>query len=128
MIKLPRLSIRAESTCLFGLSHLMFRRMLEEEDTDGAYSLYTQALQLYLECGKEAFAFDTFKNMVALLLRADRLLEAVEVLKKQATVHQKIQQVPQSFKCYLSVVIVLLKLGDYVAADRAYQEFLQCVC
>lgn len=49
------------------------------------------------------------------------------MLLKQADVQNKLSQMPQMYKVFLSIVVIYLKLGDYIAADKAYQDFLQCV-
>jgi hypothetical protein len=55
-------------------------------------------------------------------------LDAVEMLRKQAAVMERIGQGQQAYKVYLSEVVLLLHVGDFIGAEKAFQDALQCVC
>jgi len=49
------------------------------------------------------------------------------MMRRQVAVMEKVNQGDSAFKIYLAVVVLLLSQGDFVGAERAYQEFLQYV-
>jgi len=58
----------------------------------------------------------------------DRYFEALDTLAQWIQVNEKLDRKPQSYKCFLSVIILRLVVGDYVAAEQALTQYLQYVC
>lgn len=95
------------------------------EDKERAVSLYKQALEIYENAQEFHKAGDAFRQFNAFLLRNGMYKECIENMQKQATAYEALKQNHNIWKCYLSIVILYLKLEDWVKASEAHQKFIE---
>jgi len=99
-------------------------KVIETSDADKAIQLIEEAVDIYESEDKEHFAGSTFKYAITLMLQNNRYEQTIEAFKKHSRMYEKLGHTHEIHKAYLSIVIIHLRLDDYVAADKAYQEFL----
>jgi len=97
---------------------------LEKSDPDKAVQLCMDACQLYEIDEKEQFAGQAFRTAISLLLRNKKFDETLELMKTQCKIFEKLNHLNDLFKTYLSILVLHLIRDDFVAAEKAYQEFL----
>jgi len=97
-------------------------KIFEDKDAERAMQLAKEACEIYVDDEKEHMASGTFKYAMQLALRTKNLESALELVKKQQAIHEKLNQGHDVNKMFLSNIIINLYIDDYVAADRTYQE------
>ncbi len=68
---------------------------------------------------------DTFRAAAAAMVRAERYAEAVTVLLRHAGACDRCEMFASLAKCYLSAVVTYLVMGDPVAAEAGYYDFME---
>jgi len=97
-------------------------KVLEESNPEKALSMAVNACKVFETEEKEIFASATFKYSISLVLKLKRYNEAIDLLLREATIHEHLQQSSDAAKVFLSLVIVHLQLDDFVAAQKVWQE------
>eukprot|EP01105_Mastigella_eilhardi_P003514 TRINITY_DN1452_c0_g1_i3.p1 TRINITY_DN1452_c0_g1~~TRINITY_DN1452_c0_g1_i3.p1 ORF type:complete len:451 (+),score=137.80 TRINITY_DN1452_c0_g1_i3:284-1636(+) len=100
-------------------------KICETVDPEKAVSLFKTALKLFKTDEKDTYSYPTFKSAVACCLRHDRVEDGIHFLRKQLEASQRLQRAGDCDKCCLSAVVLRLYQRDYVAADRAFDEYVQ---
>lgn len=119
---------------------LTMRRIIEDRDKDKAVQLSMYACSIFEEDDREQFASQTFRYSISLLLKNNRWVtcklkwsvdvihridEAIDLVKRLGSIHEKLKQDHDVHKIHLSVVIIHLHRDDYVAADKTYQDAME---
>ena len=71
---------------------------------------------------KEFKAGSTFKQAISFALQHEAPKDAIEILKIQAKAAEKLEQRHQVHKCLLSIVTIMLSMGDVVGAQSFFEE------
>lgn len=99
-------------------------KQLEAENPSKALDCFMEACDIYESEEKEHFSIDSFKACIGLLVRAERWEEALVMLERLSAIYEKIKQPHNICKVCLSVLLIHLHQDDFVAADRAYNNFI----
>ncbi|KAI9141652.1 hypothetical protein BKA69DRAFT_1124753 [Paraphysoderma sedebokerense] len=99
-------------------------RAVEATDIDKCIALYMETCDMYEEQERQRLAVDTFKRTLAVLLKNKRYPEAVNILQRLYSIYSKLSQRPGQSKTALSLVIVLLGMGDEVEAGKSFEKFV----
>jgi hypothetical protein len=97
---------------------------LENDAPTRACELYKEAVELYEIENKENLASELFRNVTSFFIRTQMWNELLELWTRVMKLLQKDQLYVELYRVYLSVIIVHLFRNDYVAADRAYAQFV----
>jgi len=97
----------------------------EADDFDTAIKLGLEALDIYQTEDKEIFSPNTFRYTTGLMIKNNKLKDAINLYKTQSEVHIRLNQIPDLCKVYLSSIILNLVLDDYVSADQSYKSFIE---
>jgi tetratricopeptide (TPR) repeat protein len=100
-------------------------RAIEPRDEEKAGSLMMTACSMFDDPEKYAFARDVFLSTLTMAVRHKNFQRAVEVLRQHSVIYKHLNQMPNCWKCYLSIVVLLLAKNDFDGADAANNEFMQ---
>jgi pentatricopeptide repeat protein len=98
--------------------------LLETDNPSKAIECYLEAVEIYETEEKDHFSIDTFKALIGLLVKNERWEEAIKLMDRQSMVFEKIKQPHNVCKVCLSAILIHLHQDDYIAADRAYNNFV----
>lgn len=65
---------------------------------------------------------DLYRAAILILVRANRLVDAIQTLKKEINAFSKLNQDANGAKAGLEIIVLALVLGDWVIADRYFRE------
>jgi len=97
-------------------------KLVEDVDAEKALELYEEALELFES--EEKQSADTIRLALSFAIRSKKFTKALELLERQAKMFLASNQDHSYAKTALSIMIIHLVQDDYVAADKAYQHFL----
>jgi len=97
---------------------------ITESDPARAVELLLAATEVYIEEEKEIYSNDTFKRAISLMCKHEMWDKAIETLRTQAKIYEKIDSIPSQHKVFLSIIVLYLHTNNYDAADAAFKEFL----
>ncbi|ORY05364.1 TPR-like protein [Basidiobolus meristosporus CBS 931.73] len=100
-------------------------KALESIDIEQSMELYIASCNLYESEDRGRFGVDTFRKTITILLKNRRFEKAVEMLQKSADINKSLGITANLDKIYLSIIIVLLGMGDDVEANKQYTNFMQ---
>ncbi|KAI8988830.1 soluble NSF attachment protein [Pilobolus umbonatus] len=95
-------------------------RALENVDVNASYDMYNKAITIYEQEDRGRFAIEIFKKTISLLIRNKKYDKAVEILKRQCVVLQKFTSRSHLYKANLSIIILILAIGDDVEAGKQF--------
>eukprot|EP00164_Ancoracysta_twista_P005767 GFYU01007931.1.p1 GENE.GFYU01007931.1~~GFYU01007931.1.p1 ORF type:complete len:376 (-),score=105.57 GFYU01007931.1:184-1194(-) len=98
-------------------------RTMASKDVTKAKELYLQAIHILAETERDIFATDIYKPLVNMLVRANRLEEAIECLEGHNEVYVKIDQFANMWKNYMAAIVLLLKLNKFTQADDLLNKY-----
>lgn len=84
--------------------------------------IYRSAIDAYDD--KFHLSGDMMRSFNAFLVREGEYAASIENIKRQIIGFEKLKQPHNIWKCYLSTVILHLKMDDWPAADNAHQSFV----
>ncbi|KAL1923884.1 uncharacterized protein VTP21DRAFT_6919 [Calcarisporiella thermophila] len=96
-------------------------KCLEPVNIDAALEYYVASCGLYESEDRGRMALDTFKQTISLMIRHKRFEQAVEMLQRQCKILSTMTGKSFLHKSFLTIVIVLLALGDEVEAGRQFE-------
>lgn len=92
---------------------------LREEIMD----MYTHAIDVFDD--KYHLSGDLMRSFNSFLVREGQYTACIENIGRQIAGFEDLKQPHNIWKCYLSVVILHLKMGDWPAADEAHHTFVE---
>ncbi|KAI8384375.1 uncharacterized protein BYT42DRAFT_493520 [Radiomyces spectabilis] len=95
-------------------------RALENIDVNAAIEMYSSACGLYEQEDRGRFAIDIFKKAISLLVKSKKYAKAVDMLHRQSVILQKLSSRTHIYKANLSIIILLLAIGDDVEAGKQF--------
>ncbi|KAJ3217282.1 hypothetical protein HDU67_008194 [Dinochytrium kinnereticum] len=98
-------------------------KQLEASNVDEAIELYREAISIYESEDKLRTGAETFGRAVAMTLKANRLIEAVEFSHRLVEAFHKTQNRPSYNKQALSTIIIVLLMGDDVDASKRISQY-----
>lgn len=84
-----------------------------------------QACEVFELEDKEVYSGETFKIAISLFLKNKKYADCVELMKNQARIFTKLNQLHDLHKGYLSVIVIHLYCDDYVAANNLYTQYCE---
>jgi len=99
-------------------------KVIEDTNVERALQLCLDACSLFETDDRELYASQTFKTTMALSLKLKKYDQGLDLLNRQLAIQTKLNQPHDLNKTYLSIVILHLHRDDFVAADKAFKEFL----
>ncbi|GBG89196.1 hypothetical protein CBR_g48904 [Chara braunii] len=97
-------------------------RAIEDHLPDEALRMYTEAISISEEEGREQSAGDVFRAAVTLYLKLERFTDAATMLLRQGLAFDKSKVKQSQCKAYVSAVIVYLYAHDLKQADKCYND------
>ncbi|KAF9582656.1 hypothetical protein BGW38_010929 [Lunasporangiospora selenospora] len=98
-------------------------KALENASLEKAIKEYMNACNLYESENLERYATDAFKSFIGMLVRNNRLGQAIEILQRLGNIQSKTPNVYSYYKTLLSIVVVQLAIGDEVEAENRFRAF-----
>ncbi|KAI7887860.1 uncharacterized protein EV154DRAFT_426736 [Mucor mucedo] len=95
-------------------------KALENVDVNASYEMYSKACTLYEQEDRGRFAVDIFKRAIALLIRNKKYDKAIDMLRRQSVILQKFTSRSHLYKANLSILILILAIGDDVEAGKQF--------
>jgi tetratricopeptide (TPR) repeat protein len=95
-----------------------------EDNPEQALPLLISAIDLYEMDEKDRYAGDAMRRATSLMLRHNKLEEALEMLQREVNLEERQGHINDLHKACVSIIIIHLARNDYVAADKAYNSFL----
>lgn len=89
--------------------------------------MYKKSLQLFADHDGNYVSEEGYRSFNSFLIKLAMYDDAAENLKKQIDMYEDLKQPHNVYKCYLSIVIVMLAKDDWVAADESHQSYLMYV-
>ena len=90
-----------------------------------AYDLYDQALTLVENENQYHWEKDTFIDFSILCLEMDKFPETFQAWERAAKAFISLKNYDTAAHCIVSIIIIHLKRGDIVAAERIFEENIQ---
>jgi tetratricopeptide (TPR) repeat protein len=100
--------------------------LVGEDDAQQAMALYHEAIDMFLDNGKEIFSHDIFKQGIAFACRKGLFEEAVGLLNRQTELYVKASKSILINRNCTGVIIMLLFLKQTAAAKEAIARFPSC--
>lgn len=100
-------------------------RAVQDASPEFASALFLDAVEIFEEEDKHAYAGDAFRSAVALHLKAKRPADAVATLLRFAQSCEKAGQTASLAKAYVSAVLVWLDAGDAAEAEMTYADIAE---
>ncbi|XP_074616087.1 gamma-soluble NSF attachment protein-like [Acropora palmata] len=97
-------------------------KMCDSSDPAKAAEMYIGASEMNVVEDKIREAIEPLSKGANLYLKLKRFQEALKVFKQQMKLYQQIENFKMMHKVILSMVVVHLHEGDYVAADNCYKD------
>mmetsp|Transcript_30524 Transcript_30524/g.35269 ORF Transcript_30524/g.35269 Transcript_30524/m.35269 type:complete len:331 (+) Transcript_30524:23-1015(+) len=97
-------------------------RLAPAGDARGAAKLILQGLDALEDSDKHHMTLDLYRSVILLQVRGNLLLDAVETLKREIKTFERLQQPAAAAKAGLEIVILCLSMGDWVLAEREFQQ------
>ncbi|EDO36713.1 predicted protein [Nematostella vectensis] len=92
------------------------------EQPEKAIELFLNAGDLNIAEDKIREAIEPITSAARLQLKSKKLAEGIETYKKILDLFQQIENLQMMYKTVLSLIVVYLHEGDYVAADRCFKD------
>lgn len=91
-------------------------------DASGAAKLILQGLDALEDTDKHHMTLDLYRSVILLQVRGNLLLDAVTTLKREIKTFERLQQSAGAAKAGLEIIILCLTMGDWVLAEREFQQ------
>eukprot|EP01137_Pigoraptor_chileana_P017849 Opistho-2@76459 len=101
------------------------KAMVECQREEKAIEFFLGAAEVWEIDGKDRQCTENYKRAVSLLVKKKSYEKAIGVLRQQIRGLIKVNQLHNVYHNYLSIVVILLATDDFIAAERAYDEFLR---
>lgn len=98
-------------------------RNVTPEQTDEAIGWMRESITSLEESERWHMVREPYRALLLILIRANRLVDAIEVEKQFASALQHMENKDMAAKCGLEATILALSLADTVLADRVFKEF-----
>ncbi|KAL0076580.1 soluble NSF attachment protein [Phycomyces blakesleeanus] len=95
-------------------------RAMETTDINAAIEMYSAACTLYEQEDRGRFAIDVFKKAISLLIKSKKYEKAIDMLQRQSVILQKMVSRSHLHKANLSILILILAIGDEVEAGKQF--------
>ncbi|KAI9029728.1 soluble NSF attachment protein [Phycomyces nitens] len=95
-------------------------RAMETTDINAAIEMYSAACALYEQEDRGRFAIDVFKKAISLLIKSKKYEKAIDMLQRQTVILQKMTSRSHLHKANLSILIIILAIGDEVEAGKQF--------
>jgi len=100
---------------------------LTKNEKDRAIQLFKDALDIYASNDSFHLAADVFRSFNAYLIKEELYVEAIANIEKQVVGYTSLKQDHNKWKSYLSIIILVLKIGDWVKACEYHEKFMEFV-
>ncbi|PWA94593.1 NSF attachment protein [Artemisia annua] len=100
-------------------------RALEDAQPDQAIAMYTDAISLLEEDGKENMVFDLYRAITNVYIKLEKYTDAATFLLRWAVAANKCNAFHSECKAYLSAIVVYLYAHDYKQAEQCYNDCCQ---
>ncbi|KAG0953018.1 hypothetical protein G6F57_005513 [Rhizopus arrhizus] len=97
-------------------------RALENVDVNASFDMYSKACTLYEQEDRGRFAMEIYKKAISLLVRNKKYDKAIEMLKRETQVLQKLSSRTHLYKANLSILVLVLAIGDDVEAGKQFSS------
>ncbi|CAO3702984.1 unnamed protein product [Rhizopus stolonifer] len=97
-------------------------RALENVDVNASFDMYSKACTLYEQEDRGRFAMEIYKKAISLLVRNKKYDKAIEMLKREIQVLQKLSSRTHLYKANLSILVLVLAVGDDVEAGKQFSS------
>jgi len=99
-------------------------RIIEDKDPEKANELCNDAMNIFETEERDHFASTTFRYAINLAVKQANYERSLDLIKRYSVIVIKLKQQNDLNKLYLSAIIIHLKRNDFVAASRAYQDYM----
>ncbi|KAA6367686.1 MAG: hypothetical protein EZS28_036787 [Streblomastix strix] len=99
-------------------------KLISESNSDKSFSLFSQAIDIYMEENVPQFAEDTFSYYVNALGRAEKWSLALTELPKRIEINRKMNRQDTINKTILSLVIISLSQGRVKGANQVLSTYI----
>ena len=100
-------------------------RLAPANDASSAARLMVQGLDALEDSNKHHLTLDLYRGLILLQVRGNLLLDAIETLKREVRMFEKLQNPDGASKAGLEIILLCLGgLGDWVLADREFKELV----
>ncbi|XP_071698000.1 gamma-soluble NSF attachment protein [Rutidosis leptorrhynchoides] len=100
-------------------------RALEDAKPDDAIAMYTDAIMLLEDDGKENMVPDIYRAVTNVCIKLEKYTDAASFLLRWAVASYKCNALHSQCKAYLSAIIVYLYMHDFKQADQCYNDCCQ---
>ncbi|GJW06778.1 gamma-soluble NSF attachment protein [Tanacetum coccineum] len=100
-------------------------RALEDAQPDQAIAMYTDAISLLEDDGKENMVFDLYRAITNVYIKLEKYTDAATFLLRWAVAANKCNALHSQCKAYLSAIVVYLYAHDYKQAEQCYNDCCQ---
>jgi len=97
--------------------------VLTKNEKDRAIKLFKEALDIYSTNDSFHLAADVYRSFNSYLIKEELYLEAISNMEKQIIGYRNLKQDHNIWKSYLSIIIIELKLGEWVKATEYQEKF-----
>jgi hypothetical protein len=98
--------------------------VLTRNEKDRAMRLFRDALDIYASNDSFHLAADVYRSFNAYLIKEELYQDAINNIEKQIIGYTSLKQDHNKWKSYLSIVILALKMGDWVKATDYHEKFM----
>lgn len=91
-------------------------------DVNASFDMYSKACTLYEQEDRGRFAMEIYKKGISLLVRNKKYDKAIEMLKRETQVLQKLSSRTHLYKANLSILVLVLAIGDDVEAGKQFSS------
>jgi hypothetical protein len=100
-------------------------RLAPANDAASAAKLMIQGLDALEDANKHHLTLDLYRGLILLQVRGNLILEAIETLRREIRMFEKLQNPEMASKAGLEIVVLCLGgLSDWVLADREFKDLV----